>query len=174
MCILLELIPVRYALAYLSVTVSSIAKLAHPYCSTAEQNHPAIPHIAWQYLHVWHFETQTTIKNLYTINHIVRCEILYVCALFRYSWSGIPNRSAFDFMFVVAETFWKFLYSYYATNFSYYADSMLYAFQPYYALNYASIIDASLPLWGIFSAFSIFVKSVTPSSTGLIFHAGPC
>ena len=47
-------------------------------------------------------------------------------SVYTYSLFGIPNRSAFDFMFVLAEIFYKF----HAGNFSYYAGIMLHAFQP--------------------------------------------
>ena len=63
-------------------------------------------------------------------SHCLLKDLLQVCAFSVYSYSsfGVPNRSALDFMFFQLKFPRSFLY--YAEISPYYADIMLYAFQP--------------------------------------------
>ena len=78
------------------------------------------------------FKSRCTIKNVYTINCIIHREIQRG-ALVGYLLSGIPSRSALDFLFDVLKYPGNFLYN--AGNFSYYTSIMLFALQSLLSYN---------------------------------------
>ena len=94
----------------------------------AELDYPAIPHIAWQCVHVCHFKINWQVKIVIISITSFTARSRFVHSLFGYSLIGILNRSALDFMFVQLKYPRSFLH--YAGNFSDYSDIMFYAFQP--------------------------------------------
>ena len=80
----------------------SIAKTTHSYSSTRSSGRISYFMIVSTNVAFWSSNPQ--LQKFYTINCIVRCKIL-VYYLASYLLSGIPNKSALDFLFVVTELY---------------------------------------------------------------------
>ena len=78
-------------------------KLAHSYSWTRSSNHTSYCLTLSICMVFQNSNAQS--RSDHTINYHLSQD---PCALFSYSLSGIPNRSALDFMFVLAEICWSF------------------------------------------------------------------